>query len=454
LNSCLDRVNELIAAGTADLVKKEDLAVLQRLQEEFGAELATLRGRVDALDARTATLEKQQFSTTTKLTGEVIFNIADTQGDSVRENGSRAARGVPGERFRVNGALTSANRDDRTETVFTDRVRLGLVTSFSGKDRLYTRLNAGNTVSFSGLTGTNQTRLSFDGDTGNAVGVDKLNYRFPLGDKLRVQIDAINTEFTADSLITTLSPFESSGLGSVSRFGRYNAFYRSGNPNSTGSAGITVAYKLSDSLRLEAGYVSDPQSNDPGVRNGLFNGSFAALGQVVFTSKNLSASVGYARSYFTRTDNTNLTGSTGSFFAANPFGGGNTSSDALAAQVQFKLNPGLILGGWYSIAFADQLGTSNEATIQTGAIYAAFPDFGKKGNLLGLLAGIPPRVTRSDLALRRDNDSTSLHLEAFYRYRLNDNIAITPGLFVLFNPENNNANSTQYVGTIRTTFTF
>ncbi|MCY7278798.1 MAG: iron uptake porin, partial [Phormidesmis sp. CAN_BIN44] len=39
LNACLDRVNELIAAATANLVKKEDLATLQKLQEEFAAEL-------------------------------------------------------------------------------------------------------------------------------------------------------------------------------------------------------------------------------------------------------------------------------------------------------------------------------------------------------------------------------------------------------------------------------
>jgi Carbohydrate-selective porin, OprB family/S-layer homology domain len=81
LNACLDRVNELVATATADLVTKEDLATLQRLQEEFSAELATLRGRVDTLEARTAELEANQFSTTTKLTGEAIFNVADVFGD-------------------------------------------------------------------------------------------------------------------------------------------------------------------------------------------------------------------------------------------------------------------------------------------------------------------------------------------------------------------------------------
>ncbi|MDX2239625.1 MAG: carbohydrate porin, partial [Leptolyngbyaceae cyanobacterium bins.302] len=45
-------------------------------------------------------------------------------------------------------------------------------------------------------------------------------------------------------------------------------------------------------------------------------------------------------------------------------------------------------------------------------------------------------------------------VEAFYRFRINDNIAITPGVFVLFNPEGNSANNTQYVGVVRTTFTF
>ena len=60
LNACMDRVNELIAAATEDLATKEDLAVLQRLQEEFAAELATLRGRVDGLEARVATVEEME----------------------------------------------------------------------------------------------------------------------------------------------------------------------------------------------------------------------------------------------------------------------------------------------------------------------------------------------------------------------------------------------------------
>lgn len=43
VSACLDRMNELVSAATADLVKKEDLVTLQKLQEEFAAELVTSR---------------------------------------------------------------------------------------------------------------------------------------------------------------------------------------------------------------------------------------------------------------------------------------------------------------------------------------------------------------------------------------------------------------------------
>ncbi|GAB1538368.1 hypothetical protein NUACC21_10280 [Scytonema sp. NUACC21] len=112
LNACLDRVNELIATSTADLVRKEDLNTLQRLQEEFAQELATLRGRVDALEARTAELEANQFSTTTKLSGEAII------------------AGV--------GATGGAPDNDDPNIILVNRVRLNLNTSFTGKDLLIT----------------------------------------------------------------------------------------------------------------------------------------------------------------------------------------------------------------------------------------------------------------------------------------------------------------------------
>ena len=60
LNACLDRVTEVTDE-------------LKRLTNEFATELATLRGRVDKLEAQVGQLEATQFSTTTKLRGEASF---------------------------------------------------------------------------------------------------------------------------------------------------------------------------------------------------------------------------------------------------------------------------------------------------------------------------------------------------------------------------------------------
>jgi hypothetical protein len=72
MNACLDRINELIAAGLADKVSKEDLATLQRLQEEFAAELAALKGRVDTLEGDVKDLQKKVFNPVTKLRVQLI----------------------------------------------------------------------------------------------------------------------------------------------------------------------------------------------------------------------------------------------------------------------------------------------------------------------------------------------------------------------------------------------
>ncbi|MHC5610837.1 MAG: iron uptake porin [Nostoc sp.] len=128
LNACLSRINELIATATSDLVTKEDLTTLQRLQAEFSAELSTLRGRVDNLEGRTAELEANQFSTTTKLVGEAVFAVTNAFSGSV--NGSN--------------------------TVFQDRVRLKFISSFTGKDALYVRLTGGNATTLKLPNGTGE----------------------------------------------------------------------------------------------------------------------------------------------------------------------------------------------------------------------------------------------------------------------------------------------------------
>ncbi len=47
------------------------------------------------------------------------------------------------------------------------------------------------------------------------------------------------------------------------------------------------------------------------------------------------------------------------------------------------------------------------------------------------------------------------HIEGFYKYRVSDNISITPGVIWLTNPgQLANNNESAVIGTLRTTFTF
>jgi hypothetical protein len=74
LNSCLNQIERLIASSQS--VSADDLATVERLSQEFAVELASLRGKVDELESRTAILEDSSFSTTTKLDTEIIRLVA------------------------------------------------------------------------------------------------------------------------------------------------------------------------------------------------------------------------------------------------------------------------------------------------------------------------------------------------------------------------------------------
>ena len=67
LNEALEGLESIQKA-----VAPNDLAVIEKLIQKFNSELAVFKGRVDGIEARVRDLEATQFSTTTKLTGQVI----------------------------------------------------------------------------------------------------------------------------------------------------------------------------------------------------------------------------------------------------------------------------------------------------------------------------------------------------------------------------------------------
>ncbi|MBS0015609.1 MAG: carbohydrate porin [Arthrospira sp. SH-MAG29] len=437
VNACLERVNELINAATADLVTREDLAKMQRLMEEFAAELASIRGRVTVLEARTAELEANQFSTTTKLHGEVVFWPGDSFGDRARHNVAGGPKGSP--------------NDDPTQTYLGYRVRLDFDTSFTGRDLLKTRLQVYDNPNLSDfdLTNSLMTRTPFDG-TSNGVELDDLYYRFPaFNDRAQIFIGANSLDL--DDTMEVLTPFNSDGTGSISMFGQRNpAIFRG--PEGAG-VGANFAFGDRDRYRLNLSYLAG-NASDATAGNGLFNGSNTASAQFVFEpTEKLGFAVEYARKYFTN-GGVEVAGGTGSWIADRPFGDNATTSDNLGFQLNWRLTNSFQLGGWFGATWANQQNNgSDSATILNWAVTLGFPDLLREGDTGALIVGMPPKVTSHDRP-SLENSDTSLHIEAFYHFPFSEYISITPGGYFITNPGHNDRNATIFVGTLRTTFQF
>lgn len=495
VNACLDRINELIAAGTADLVKKEDLDALRKLQDEFAAELATLRGRVDALEARTATLEKQQFSVTTKLSGEAIFSLSSAYGAYDGGNVAFINNTNP-----LTGAPPRAGRD--AEVAFNDRVRLNLTTSFSGKDLLITGLQAhnfgGGASSLAGALGygdvvfgnasnvnlaytpqfptINPQDLSPKGGN-NSVELYKLLYIFPVANSLTL---FAGTNAEVSDAFPAVLPFAGEGQGAISRFANLPAAQRvSGGTSQTGlAAAAGFIWTVSDAIDFRALYGSvnaNLPSNEgfPGtpLGAGLFGGSYVAAAQLtVKPAKSLDIALNYAHSYhqinilgtglatsdigsilFNPTP-AELAGAGGSLLGAVADQG--IKLDTIGATAAFRFTPNITLAGSATYIFSNLVDVDASTNFLSWLVGLHFKDVFTKGGSAGLIFGRPlSRVDTGGRAFAPEN-ATPYHLEGYINFKVTDNISITPGLFVLFNPEGFKQNDTVFVPVVRTTFTF
>ncbi|BAY40980.1 S-layer region-like protein [Nostoc sp. NIES-2111] len=475
LNACLDRINELIATTTADLVRKEDLATLQKLQEQFAAELATLRGRVDALEARTTELEANQFSTTTKLNGEVIIA-------GIGATGGAPDRGDP-------------------NIVLVNRVRLNLTTSFTGKDTLITGLQSYNFLGgadgrgsvqeslglASPLLSASSARTSFEPQFPginvknlsavgqNSVELYKLLYIFPVADKLTL---FAGTAAETSDAFPAITPFSGEGQESISRFGNLNPVLRvSGGTSGSGLASAAgFIYTFSPNLDFRALYGSVnanlPQkspneaiegsgiSTTP-LGGGLFSGSSVIAAQLTFKpTRDIDVGLNYANSYH----EINILGTGLIRSDINALAGAPSDTpvklNSVGGTVTWRFSPKIALSGYGAAIFVDDSSTRVNAstTFTSWMVGLHFRDLLQSGSSAGLLFGQP--LYRTDaggearLTPEGENRATPYHLEAYYRFKVSDNISITPGAFVLFNPEGDSRNETTTVGVLRTTFTF
>jgi Carbohydrate-selective porin, OprB family len=437
LNSCLKKVEPIMAKNPSQ-VSPEELDTLRRLTQEFRAELSNIDTRIEKVQQRTALAQSSQFSTTTKLKGEVIVGL--------------------------NSVLSGGGKD--SNATVSSRARLLLESTFTGKDRLYTRLAVGNSngygnfkgnvngVTFQNPSGAEASQTYFGGANGvatNAVQLDWLAYQFPLGNTnvYAAAYNGIHSDY-ADTHSPYFQDF-SGGNGAISLLAEENPIYKVGGgtgvgvtiPLNNGSSGIGL-----DSINLSY-FAGATGANNPANNQGIFGGRNSYLAQVNFKpSDKFDFGLTYVNAYHNGGGIYDW-GAGGAVVGGAATSTGYNTSNSYGLSASYKASDNLNLNGYITKTSARTV-TNFDADILTYGVGAAFPNIGQPGNLLGFFVGQAPVVTNvNGLA------SSAYQLEGFYKYKLSDNVSITPGLIYLTNPNQIKDNGQgALVGTVRTTFTF
>ncbi|QPN70268.1 iron uptake porin [Synechococcus sp. CBW1108] len=416
LNACLDRVTEVTDE-------------LQRLMDEFKTELATLRGRVDGLEKKVGKLEAQQFSTTTKLKGEVSMIIAGSP--DYDGNGSN-------------------------KTTFNYDARLSFDTSFTGKDLLRTRLRSGNFNDDPFGSSGNVFKLDKAEGTDGGVIIDRLFYSFPVGNEVKLTVGALTRNTEMLSFIPTA--YKSGILDFFNLAGATGTY----NKATGAGAGFTWKQKVKKGnpfLTFDVNWVAQDAADafyaDSQV--GAFSSDSAQniLAQLGVKGQNWGAAVAYR--YGSENARLRDPNSSSSSFFRTLQAGQDSNSVSLAGYWQpmdAKWIPSLSGGFSYTIySEGDVAAKSPSADIWSWMVGLQWKDVFAKGNSAGFAVGSPLYVTSSSTGAQEN--APGYMYELFYKFRVSDNISVTPSVFWISKNYNdgNNGEGT-YGGVIQTTFKF
>ena len=405
LNACLDRVTEVTDE-------------LQRLMDEFKKELAVLKGRVDGLEAKVGTLEAQQFSTTTKLSGLATFVIG---GIDYSGGGKNKIIDYKGDAVRAPSNVT-----------FNYDVQLTFDTSFTGKDLLRTNLRAGNfgTSVFGGephsLGNSAELEVAFEEDAGpNIVGIDKLFYQFPIGSQFTATIGARVGQEDMLALWPSVYPADTI----------LNLFTVNGAPaayskNLGAGAGL---WWQNNGWSVSANYVSALGSDST---KGIFTEDAGATASVQLGYQQEQWGIAAIWTYI-QPDTQFVPGTTPLVHGAvDHTAGAETNAFGLSAFWQPMTSgwlPSVSVGwGINNTSYSTSRPAGSLRQSQSWMAGLQWTDVFMKGNDFGFAVG--SAVFATSLTGGVSPDDGNLAWEWWYKFQVTDNITITPALFYLSRP--------------------
>tara|TARA_Y100001968_G_scaffold266614_1_gene256226 strand:+ start:427 stop:1716 length:1290 start_codon:yes stop_codon:yes gene_type:complete len=364
-----------------------------------------IQARVDGVEAQLGEIMAGQFSSSTKMSGKAAFITGYVDN---------------------NAAGTASD-----EITFEYMYQLNLNTSFTGSDNLYTRIKSGNVGDTSGTVGHfvdkgQGTYLSAANSNGDVLKVDKLWYQFPVGDSLTVWVGPkIENYYMLASAPSIYKPvtkqFALGGNGSA---------YGSSTSPGFGAAWTQDVSDPSEARWAVSANYSAKNGGQSTSEHGLFGDETESfvLTKVEYGSPRWQVSL--ATSFKDGWDNDGYYQS--ALATASPNVAANSSMTAYAIRGYWKPEvsgsiPEIQVGyDWASIDGA-AVGEADET--DGWMVGLGWKDLFIDGNRAGVAFGSRQSASSRKGVTTSDPEEDNSVWEAYYTFKINDGVSVTPAIF-------------------------
>ncbi len=413
-----------IAAHASDVINLEEMNSYSRSQTKssridsntfinsVSEDIANLKGRIDGLEVKQNEFEAGGFSDTTTLDGKVNFTLGALSYDG-------------------SGTDTVSNEAALFQYTWTGNLN----TSFTGDDNLYVRLKTGNATSWTKDKDHN-TYLSSAKGNSDALKVDKIWYSFPVGESHTVFIGPkIENYYMHGTTPSIYKPV-------------LKAFSLGGNAAAYGASTDTGAgwvYKADNGFAISSNVVSKGKTTQKDA-----NENYLESGILTNESKTSWATqVGLTKDQWAVSGIVNLKYNDwgDSYYSTATGDDRNENSTNYGLRAWWRpletgtATPEITFG--YDYSTLD--GYSTNDTSDAFFVGLTWLDTFNPDDRIGVALGQPQ--------MRENTGSEPFMWEAYYGYKVNDSITVTPTIFGATNA--NGTSGEDYTGAvIETQFKF
>jgi len=376
--------------------------------------------RIDSVEAQLNEIQAGAFSSTTTLSGKAAFVVGSLDDDQQTGTDSN------------NLAVTGGD-----ELTMNYMYQLNVNSSFTGEDLLYTRIKTGNfeeesasaaaTGTTSAVTGNygrfsnkgNGDYLAVSNQNGNVLEVDKIWYQFPVGDSLQVWVGPkIENYYMLASAPSIYKPVtkqfalggNASTYGSSTSPGFGAAWTQQVEDPSEGRLGVSINYTAKNGAAAATGINND-------------DGQTFLLSKIEYGTPQWQVSAAFA----SKTNGETYDG----YYHTAEGEDYDVDLNSVGLRAYWKPDssgavPQVQLG--FDMAKADDAVAGQPTEMQAWMIGLGWTDLFMDGNRGGFALGSRQHATEyngtgSDVA--KDNRVW----EAYYSFKINDGVTITPALF-------------------------